>query len=87
MPGKSYFKAGGLTWTKCRLIYEFLRHMARRIAGGEGPHPAYHVAEEFVNDAPQGLDRLYQLVPDKNVKNYQESTLDRMISTVGDYLP
>lgn len=67
--------------------WERLRFMARRIAGGEGPHPAYHVAEEFVNDAPHGLDRLYQLVPDKNVKNYQETTLDRMISTVGDYLP
>lgn len=67
--------------------WERLRFMARRIASGDESHPAHILAEEFVNDASAGLERLYELVPNERLQEYHETALDSLTSAVRDYLP
>ena len=56
--------------------WERLRFMARRIAAGDEDHPAYGLAGEFVDDAPAGLERLYEFVPNERIEEYHETALD-----------
>jgi len=70
----------GFTWDR-------LQFMARRIAGGDDAHPAHRLAEEFLRDAPQGLDDLYDLVPRRSVADYKERTIETLVDALGNYLP
>ena len=67
--------------------WERLRFMARRISAGDEAHPAHQVAEEFVSDAPAGLERLYESVPNQRLEEYHETALDSLTTAVRDYLP
>ena len=67
--------------------WERLRFMARRIAAGEDGHPAHEVADAFVTDASDGLERLYEYIPRGSEEEYQEATLASLTKAIEDYLP
>lgn len=66
--------------------WERLRFMARRIAAGAESHPAYEIAEEFVQDAERGLERLYDSVPENRLATFRERCVDSLAERVGEYL-
>ena len=73
------FMDRGFTW-------ERLHFMARRIASGDETHPAFRMADEFVADVSQGMERLEELVPVDNLDKYRRQTLDGLVAAVGNYL-
>ena len=70
----------GFSWNR-------LNFMARRIAAGDEGHPAGNIATEFVQAMPHSLERLYQLVPRRNLTDFRERTIASLATAVGNYLP
>ena len=66
--------------------WERLNFMARRIASGDESHPAFRMADEFVADVSQGMERLEELVPLGNLDEYKRQTFDGLVEAVGNYL-
>lgn len=62
------FLGRGFSW-------ERLRFMARRIARGRDGHKAYEVAEEFIADVRQGLDRVFRVVAEEDLERFWEKAL------------
>jgi hypothetical protein len=73
------FLAGGFSWDR-------LRFMARRVAGGNGDHPAHGVTDEFLRSVPEGKDRLYEIVPEDRLAAFVQRAVDIQSQTVSDYL-
>ena len=67
--------------------WERLRFMARRIASGQEGHPAHELADTFVNDASDGLERMYEYIPRGAEEEYQETVVASLTKAIGDYLP
>ncbi len=67
--------------------WERLRFMARRIARGEENHPAHELADVFVNDASDGLERIYEYIPRGSEEEYHEAALASLTNAIEDYLP
>jgi len=69
----------GFSWDR-------LRFMARRVAGGNGDHPAHGIADEFLRSVPEGMDRLYEVVPEDRLAGFVRQAVDVQSQAVGDYL-
>ena len=63
-----------------------LRFMAGRIARWDESHPAYAVAENFLNSLPEGMSELYRRVPRKHVDRFKEIATGRVTATVAGYM-
>ncbi len=73
------FLTTGFSWDR-------LKFMARRVAGGNGDHPAHGVADEFLRSVPEGKDRLYKIVPEDRLAAFVQRAGDIQSQTVSDYL-
>ena len=69
-----------------RFSWDRLHFMAQRIAAGDKAHPAHLVADEFLRSMPDSLERLYQLVPRRDLTCFKERTVDELVRVVGYYL-
>ena len=67
--------------------WERLRFMARRIASGEERHPAHELADAFVNDSSDGLERMYEYIPRGSELEYQKAVVASLTRALEDYLP
>ena len=67
--------------------WERLRFMARRIASGNEEHPAHELADAFVNDSSDGLERMYEYIPRGSEEEYQETVVASLTKAIEDYLP
>ena len=67
--------------------WERLRFMAQRIASGQEGHPAHELADAFVNDASDGLERMYEYIPRGSEEEYQETVVASLTKAIEDYLP
>lgn len=67
--------------------WERLRFMARRIASGDEGHPAHELADAFVNDSSDGLERMYEYIPRGSEEEYQETVVASLTKAIEDYLP
>lgn len=70
----------GFSWDR-------LRFMARRIASGEETHPANTLADAFLNDASDGLERMYEYIPRGSEEEYQHTVVSSLTKAIADYLP
>ena len=66
--------------------WERLKFMANRISRGDDTHPAHDLAREFLDSVQDGLERLYEAVPQGKLADYEDRALDELTRTVGDYL-
>ena len=66
--------------------WERLRFMAQRISAGDDAHPAHRVADEFLRDLPDSLDRLYEVVPSDQLADFRERSVDQLARAIGEYL-
>lgn len=73
------FLEAGFSWDR-------LRFMARRVAGGNGDHTAHAVADDFLRSVPNGMNRLYQVVPEDLLGEFVRLAVDGQSKAVGDYL-
>ena len=67
--------------------WERLRFMARRIASGEEGHPAHVLADAFVNDSSDGMERMYAYIPRGSEEDYQEAVVSSLTKAIEAYLP
>ncbi len=65
---------------------ERLRFMAGRIARWDESHPAYDVAESFLNSLPEGMGRLYERVPRQRVDRFKAIAAERLRDTMAEYM-
>ena len=66
--------------------WDRLRFMARRIAAGDGSHPAHTFAEEFLKDVPGSIRRLHAYVPPQELSSFRQRAVGALAAAVGDYL-
>ncbi len=66
--------------------WERLRFMARRIASSTEEAKTTELCERFLKSLPQGLDSIYQKVPESKVSGYRQETIQKSVGVVGDYL-
>ena len=71
--------AAGFSWDR-------LRFMARRVANGNGDHPAHAIADRFLRSVPEGMDRLYSIVPEDTLPRFVRRTVDAQAQVLEDYL-
>lgn len=69
----------GFTWDR-------LRYMARRIAASDDEHPATDLVDDFLNQIPQSLNQIYDVVPRDAVADFKAKAVDSLVNAVGDYL-
>ena len=67
--------------------WERLRFMAQRIASGNEEHPAHQLADAFVNDSNDGLERMYEYIPRGSEEEYQETVVASLTKAIEEYLP
>ena len=63
-----------------------LRFMAGRIARWDESHPAYTVAEDFLDSVPDGMSKLYDRVPRRHVERFKALAAERVSSVMSDYM-
>ena len=63
-----------------------LRFMAGRIARWDESHPAYSVAEDFLNSLPEGMSELYARVPKKHVERFKAIAAERVTNVMAEYM-
>jgi hypothetical protein len=73
------FVQRGFSWDR-------LRFMARRVARGEESHPAHAVAQEFLDEMPSSLARLFERVTPEDLSRFREDAVDTLVDGVGEYL-
>ena len=73
------YRGRDFTWNR-------LAFMARRIVAGDDAHPAHHVADEFLKDMPDSLDRLYAVVSHDDLARFRKEAVGVLVGTVEDYL-
>lgn len=66
--------------------WERLRHMARRISRGVDDHPAHQIADQFLNDMPESIERMHDYVSYKDLTDFKDRAIDRLANEVGDYV-
>ncbi len=63
-----------------------LRFMAGRIARWDESHPAYSVAENFLDSLPEGMSELYNRVPREHVDQFKAIAAERVTSVMAEYM-
>lgn len=66
--------------------WERLRFMARRVSSGDDEHPAHGVADAFLRDLPESLDRLYSYVPRAELSSFRRRAVSTMTNAIEEYL-
>ena len=66
--------------------WDRLRFMAVRIAAGDSNHPAHQMADDFVRQVPESVERLHTYVSVERLAEYRERAVADLVRYVEDYL-
>jgi hypothetical protein len=81
------------TWIQNVLSWEFtwerLRFMSRRVNTNGDTTMEQHlqqIVDQFLNDIPKGLDRIYKFVPKYKIELFRNNCIDNVLNFAGEYL-
>ena len=72
--------------TQWEFSWDRLWRMAQRRYDKED-RDMIEIVEEFLKEVPQGLQRIHNRVPQERVAAFRESTIQKFLEIVGEYLP
>lgn len=72
--------------TEPEFTWERLRFMARRIAAGDEEHRAHGLADEFIKEMPNSLERLHRYVGRDEPADFRRRAIESLVVAVGEYV-